>query len=122
MTLDLDVMFQDMRRGAGMADIPASRRSFMRALIGTLGEVNPRWGTEYEVPDEDDPNGTITIEASQYNAIWHGVRFYLQQQGAWASETDGEAFNKFDLHTRRAISAAIVADDPQTRNQMPDDD
>jgi hypothetical protein len=123
MNLGLADLFDDVRRKAGISDSPASQRAFMRALLSTLGEVNPRWGTEYAPDSEDAPDGSITIESYQYAAIVHGIRFYLQQSGAWAMDTDAEAWEKFDMHTRRAIGSAIADDDEfLTRNSVPDDE
>jgi hypothetical protein len=118
-TIVLEDFFNDLRRKAGIGDNPESRRSFMRALLTTLGEVNPRWGTSYAPDDEDDVSGSIEIEGYEYAAIEAGMRYYLQQAGAWSMDTDGEAWNKFDMHTRRAIGAAIAADtDFRTRTSL----
>jgi hypothetical protein len=119
--LNLEDLFNDIRSKAGLADVPASRRAFMRALLATLGDVNPRWGTEYAPDDEDSTSGSIEIENREYAAIIHGIRFYLQQDGAWAMDGDPEAWSKFDTHIRRAIGSAIAEDeDFQTRNSVPD--
>lgn len=123
MNLNLEDLFNDIRTKAGISDSPASRRSFMRALLFTLGEVNPRWDTAYAPDDEEDPSGDLTVEAHEYAAIVHGIRFYLQQDGSWAMETDAEAWGKFDTHVRRAIGSSIAVDaDYLTRNGVPDEE
>lgn len=120
MILVLEDLFADMVSKAGIGDNPASRRAFMRALLMTLGEVNPRWGTEYEPDDEDNLDGSITIESYQYAAIESGLRYFLQQSGSWAMDSDGEAWSKFDQNTRRAIGAAIASDtDYRTGTSLP---
>ena len=122
MTLNITDFFNDIRRAAGISSAPEAQRAFMRALLATLGEVNPRWGTEYAVDDEETPTGSITINNYEFAAITQGVRYYLQQSGAWAMDTDSEAWSKFDIQTRRAIGSAIAEDeDFLTRNSVPDE-
>jgi len=113
-------LFDDLRVKAGIGDNPNSRRSFMQALIKTLGEVNPRWRTAYEPPSTEELDGSIEIENWEYAAIDMGLRYFLQQAGAWAMDTDSEALGKFDTQIRRAIGASISEDsDFRTRTSLP---
>jgi len=105
MSLLVEEVWEDMRNAGGLSNSPVGQQHFVRALNATLDEMSSALVDDFD--SVTDITGTITAERWQHNAIYAGVKAFLQRQGAWAQDPDAEAFAFFERFVGKAISGSI---------------
>ena len=117
MSLKVNEVWEDIQIQGGLNDTGEAQTQFLRALKATLEYMDSKLADTFTAPT--DIVGVITCETWHHNAVYAGIRFYLQRQGAWSMDSDPESWSFF----RQAMSEAIAGNikdagsEFETRNQ-----
>lgn len=117
MSLKVTEVWEDVQISGGLNDTGEAQTQFLRALNATLDYMDAKLADTFAAVT--DINGTITLETWMHNAVYEGIKFNLQRQGAWASDSDPEAWQFFKQAVGEAIAGNIkdAGSEFETRNQ-----
>jgi hypothetical protein len=117
MSLSVNNVWEDTQYSGNMNDTGESQTQFLRALNSTLNYLTSK--TKDTFSKVNDIDGTIACDEWFHNAVYAGIKFYLQRQGAWAQDPDPESWQFFLTAVSEAIAGNIKDKGAnfKTRNQ-----